>query len=62
MVSDRGSKRRFSSQSFLLSNDAHVHRPLHKIHGVRCFVLFFRFLRQLLEHPVSRHLPLSAGV
>ena len=24
------------------------------------FLFFFRFLRQLLEHPVSRHLPLAA--
>ena len=40
----------------LLSGDAHARRPLHKMDGV----FFFRFVGQLLEHPVWRHLPLPA--
>ena len=42
---------------YLLSGDAHAHRPLHKMDGV---FFFFRFVGQLLEHPVWRHLPLPA--
>ena len=41
-----------------LSGDAHARRPLHKMDGV--FFFFFRFVGQLLEHPVWRHLPLPA--
>ena len=40
-----------------LSGDAHASRPLHKMDGV---FFFFRFVGQLLEHPVWRHLPLPA--
>ena len=42
---------------FFLSGDAHARRPLHKMDGV---FFFFRFVGQLLEHPVWRHLPLPA--
>ena len=41
----------------LLSGDAHARRPLHKMDGV---FFFFRFVGQLLEHPVWQHLPLPA--
>ena len=44
-------------ENFLLSGDAHARRPLHKMDGV---FFFFRFVGQLLEHPVWRHLPLPA--
>ena len=40
-----------------LSGDAHACRLLHKMDGV---FFFFRFLGQLLEHPVWRYLQLSA--
>ena len=40
-----------------LSGDAHARRPLHKRDGV---FFFFRFVGQLLEHPVWRHLQLPA--
>ena len=42
---------------FFLSGDAHARRPLHKMDGV---FFFFRFVGQLLEHPVSHRLPLPA--
>ena len=48
------------SMTLLLSGDAHPRRPLHKIHGVLFCFVFFRFLGQLLEHPVWRHLQLPA--
>ena len=44
-------------QDTLLSGDAHARRPLHKMDGV---FFFFRFVGQLLEHPVWRHLQLPA--
>ena len=44
-------------ENFLLSGDAHARRPLHKMDGV---FFFFRFVGQLLEHPLWRHLPLPA--
>ena len=44
-------------ENFLLSGDAHARRPLHKMDGV---FFFFRFVGQLLEHPVWHHLQLPA--
>ena len=53
-----GGRKPAGVSKLLLSGDAHARRPLHKMDGV--FFFFFRFVGQLLEHPVWRHLQLPA--